>query len=79
MDSMKNLVAFIAQNLVDNPRTVSVEKVYSGQTLVLELHVEKADIGKVIGRQGRTVDALRTIINAASAKDSKRTFLQIVE
>jgi len=76
---MKNLVAFLVQNLVDNPRTVSVEEVYSGQTLVLELHVEKADIGKVIGRQGRTVDALRTIINAASAKDSKRTFLQIVE
>jgi predicted RNA-binding protein YlqC (UPF0109 family) len=77
--SMKNLVAYIAQNLVDNPHLVLVDEVSSGQTMVLELHVAKPDIGKVIGRQGRTAHALRTIINAASAKEKKRTVLEIVE
>ena len=55
--SMKNLVAYIAQSLVDNPNSVSVAEVSSGQTMVLELHVAKPDIGKVIGRQGRTAQA----------------------
>jgi len=77
--SMKDLVTFIAQNLVDNPSSVSVGEVSSGQTMVLELHVAKTDIGKVIGRQGRTAQALRTIINAASAKDRKRAVLEIIE
>ncbi len=77
--SVKDLVTFIAQNLVDNPSSVSVGEVSSGQTMVLELHVAKTDIGKVIGRQGRTAQALRTIINAASAKDRKRTVLEIIE
>jgi uncharacterized protein len=77
--SMKDLVTFIAQSLVDNPSSVSVGEVSSGQTMVLELHVAKTDIGKVIGRQGRTAQALRTIINAASAKDRKRTVLEIIE
>ena len=77
--SMKNLVAYIAQSLVDNPHSVLVDEVSSGQTMVLELHVAKPDIGKVIGRQGRTAHALRTIINAASAKEKKRTVLEIVE
>jgi hypothetical protein len=77
--SVKNLVAYIAQNLVDNPQSVLVDEVSSGQTMVLELHVAKPDIGKVIGRQGRTAHALRTIINAASAKEKKRTVLEIVE
>jgi len=77
--SMQNLVAYIAQSLVDNPHSVSVDEVSSGQTMVLELHVAKPDIGKVIGRQGRTAQAMRTIINAASAKDRKRTVLEIVE
>ena len=77
--SVKDLVTFIAQNLVDNPSSVSVGEVSSGQTMVLELHVANTDIGKVIGRQGRTAQALRTIINAASAKDRKRTVLEIIE
>ena len=77
--SVKDLVTFIAQNLVDNPSSVSVGEVSSGQTMVLELHVARTDIGKVIGRQGRTAQALRTIINAASAKDRKRTVLEIIE
>lgn len=77
--SMKDLVTLIAQNLVDNPSSVSVGEVSSGQTMVLELQVAKTDIGKVIGRQGRTAQALHTIVNAASAKDRKRTLLEIVE
>jgi len=77
--SMKNLVAYIAQRLVDNPNSVSVVEVSSGQTMVLELHVAKPDIGKVIGRQGRTAQAMRTIINAASAKEKRRAVLEIIE
>jgi predicted RNA-binding protein YlqC (UPF0109 family) len=77
--SMRDLVTVIAQSLVDNPNSVSVDEVSSGQTKVLELHVAKADIGKVIGRQGRTAHAMRTIINAVSAKGRKRTVLEIVE
>jgi predicted RNA-binding protein YlqC (UPF0109 family) len=77
--SMRDLVTVIAQSLVDNPNSVSVGEVSSGQTMVLELHVAKTDIGKVIGRQGRTAQALRTIINAVSAKDRKRTVLEIIE
>lgn len=77
--SMRDLVTVIAQNLVDNPDSVSVGEVSSGQTMVLELHVAKTDIGKVIGRQGRTAQALRTIINAVSAKDRKRMVLEIIE
>jgi predicted RNA-binding protein YlqC (UPF0109 family) len=77
--SVKSLVSFIAQSLVDNPKSVLVQEISSGQTTVLELHVAKPDIGKVIGRQGRTAHALRTIINAASAKEKKRAVLEIVE
>jgi len=75
---MKDLVTFIAQTLVDDPEMVWVNEIFSGQTMVLELHVAKTDIGKVIGRQGRTANALRTILNAAAAKDRKRTLLEIV-
>jgi predicted RNA-binding protein YlqC (UPF0109 family) len=77
--SMKNLVAYIVQSLVDNPNSVSVAEASSGQIMVLELHVAKPDIGKVIGRQGRTAQAMRTIINAASAKEKRRAVLKIVE
>jgi hypothetical protein len=77
--SVKDLVTVIAQRLVDNPDSVSVGEVSSGQTMVLELRVAKTDIGKVIGRQGRTAQALRTIINAASARDKKRAVLEIME
>jgi len=65
MGSMKKLVTHIAQNLVDNPNLVLGDEVFAGQTMVLELHVAKPDIGKVIGHQSRTALALRTIVNAA--------------
>jgi hypothetical protein len=76
---MKELIKYIAQALVDNPDEVSVEEVEGNQTSVLELKVAKEDLGKVIGKQGRTARAMRTILSAASAKVKKRTVLEILE
>ncbi len=76
---MKELVSYIAQALVDNPEQVEVSEVEGNQTSVLELKVAKEDLGKVIGKQGRTARAMRTILSAASAKLKKRTVLEILE
>lgn len=76
---MKNLIYYIAQALVDNPEQVTVSEVEGSQTSVLELKVAKEDLGKVIGKQGRTARAMRTILSAASAKIKKRTVLEIIE
>jgi len=76
---MKELIKYIAQALVDNPEQVNVTEVEGNQTSVLELKVAKEDLGKVIGKQGRTARAMRTILSAASAKVKKRTVLEIIE
>ncbi|MBW2513561.1 MAG: KH domain-containing protein [Deltaproteobacteria bacterium] len=76
---MRELIFYIAKALVDNPEQVSVEEVEGNQTSVLELKVAKEDLGKVIGKQGRTARAMRTILSAASAKIKKRTVLEIIE
>ena len=76
---MKDLISYIAQALVDHPQEVSVAEVEGNQTSVLELRVAKEDLGKVIGKQGRTARAMRTILGAASAKIKKRTVLEIIE
>ncbi len=76
---MKELIKYIAEALVDHPDQVSVEEVEGNQTSVLELKVAKDDLGKVIGKQGRTARAMRTILSAASAKIKKRTVLEIIE
>ncbi|MBS3754919.1 MAG: KH domain-containing protein [Desulfobacteraceae bacterium] len=76
---MKDLITYIAKALVDNPDEVTVTEVEGGQTAVLELKVSKEDLGKVIGKQGRTARAMRTILNAASAKVKRRTVLEIIE
>ena len=76
---MKDLIGYIAQALVDHPEEVSVTEVEGNQTSVLELKVAKEDLGKVIGKQGRTARAMRTILGAASAKMKKRTVLEIIE
>jgi predicted RNA-binding protein YlqC (UPF0109 family) len=76
---MKELVKYIAQALVDFPDQVSVTEIEGNQTSVLELKVAKEDLGKVIGKQGRTARAIRTILSAASAKIKKRTVLEIIE
>ncbi len=76
---MKDLVEYIAKALVDNPDEVSVSEVQGEMTSVLELKVAKSDLGKVIGKQGRTARAMRTILSAASTKIKKRTVLEILE
>ena len=76
---MKDLLIQIAQSLVDNPEQVKVNEIVSTQTVVLELKVAKSDMGKVIGKQGRTAHAIRTLLNAASGKAGKRFVLEIVE
>jgi predicted RNA-binding protein YlqC (UPF0109 family) len=76
---MKDLIGYIARALVDQPDQVSVTEVEGNQTSVLELKVAKEDLGKVIGKQGRTARAMRTILSAASAKIKKRTVLEIIE
>ena len=76
---MKELIEYIAKALVDHPEQVSVNALEGSQATVLELNVAKGDLGKVIGKQGRTARAIRTILSAASAKNKKRTVLEIVE
>lgn len=76
---MKELIKYIAQALVDNPDQVKVEEVEGRQTSVLELQVAKEDMGKVIGKKGRTAQAMRDILSAASGKVKKRTVLEILE
>jgi predicted RNA-binding protein YlqC (UPF0109 family) len=76
---MKELITYIARALVDNPDQVEVTEVIGNQTSVLELKVAKEDLGKVIGKQGRTARAMRAILSAASAKIKKRSVLEILE
>jgi predicted RNA-binding protein YlqC (UPF0109 family) len=76
---IKELIHYIAQALVDNPEDVSVIEIEGTQTTVFELKVAKSDLGKVIGKQGRTAQAIRTILMAISAKLKKRMVLEIVE
>lgn len=76
---LKELIAYIAGSLVDHPDQVQVTEVEGEQTTVLELRVAKEDLGKVIGRQGRTARAMRTILGAASSKAKKRSVLEILE
>jgi predicted RNA-binding protein YlqC (UPF0109 family) len=77
--SLRDLVEFMAKSLVDNPDSVDVNEIVGEQTTVIELKVAKEDLGKVIGKQGRTARSMRTILNAASTKLQKRSVLEIVE
>ncbi len=76
---LKELVEFMARALVDNPEKVSVSEIEGEQTSVIELRVAKEDLGKVIGKQGRTARAMRTLLSAASTKIRKRAVLEIIE
>lgn len=76
---MKDLIKYIVEALVDHPDQVEVAEVEGEQTSVIELKVAKDDLGKVIGKQGRTARAMRTILSAASAKLKKRSVLEIIE
>jgi len=76
---MKELIKYIAQALVDHPDQVTVAEIEGNQTSVLELKVAKQDLGKVIGKQGRTAQSMRTILSAVSARSNKRMVLEILE
>ncbi|RMG59840.1 MAG: KH domain-containing protein [Deltaproteobacteria bacterium] len=76
---MKELIEYIAKALVDHPDEVEVTEVEGEKTSVIELKVAKEDLGKVIGKQGRTARAMRTILSAASTKMKKRAVLEIIE
>lgn len=76
---LKDLVAHVAKSLVDSPEEVSVRVLEGDLTTVIELRVSKEDIGKIIGRQGRTVRALRTVVCAAASRSPKRIQLELME
>lgn len=76
---LKEMIEYIAKSLVDNPDDVHVSEVEGEQTSVIELKVAKEDLGKVIGKQGRTARAMRTLLGAASTKARKRAVLEILE
>ena len=74
---MEELLVWIARGLVDEPDAVRVERVDEGDVILLRLHVAPGDVGKVIGRQGRVVRALRTIVRSAGARGDRRALLEI--
>jgi predicted RNA-binding protein YlqC (UPF0109 family) len=76
---VKELVEFIVKSLVDNPDSVRIEEVEGEKASIIELHVDNSDLGKVIGKQGRTAKAVRTILNAAGVKSGKKVVLEILE
>jgi predicted RNA-binding protein YlqC (UPF0109 family) len=78
-ESMKDLVQYLAKALVSNPDAVEIKESANDETQVLELRVAKEDLGRIIGRQGRTAKSIRTLLNAAASRDNRRVVLEIVE
>lgn len=76
---MKDLVAFIVASLVDDPAAVQVTETDGDDAVVLELRVAKEDLGKVIGKQGRTARAIRSLLSVAAGKDNRKARLEIAE
>ena len=74
---MQELVTFVAQSLVDHPERVSVHETEGPEAIILELNVAEEDMGKVIGKQGRIAKAIRAVVKAATAKNSKPVFVEI--
>jgi hypothetical protein len=79
MEQLRELVLYIAQSLVDEPDAVEVTTVDGDRSVIVELIVAPADLGKVIGREGRTARAMRTLLSATSARHHKRAVLEILE
>jgi predicted RNA-binding protein YlqC (UPF0109 family) len=79
MEQLRDLVLVIARALVDDPEQVKVNVIEGGSTFVIELYVAKKDVGKVIGKQGKTAAALRVILEAAAHGRGKRSVLEIIE
>lgn len=76
---MKEFVEYIIKNLVDNPDAVNIKEVGGTNTIILELSVEKADIGKVIGKKGKTINAIRTLLMSVASRNNIRVSLEIIE
>jgi predicted RNA-binding protein YlqC (UPF0109 family) len=76
---MKEFVEYIVKNLVDNPDKVQITEVGGTHTLIIELKVEKADIGKIIGKKGKTINAIRTLLMSVASRNGLRVNLEIVE
>jgi len=76
---MKELIEYIVKSIVDNPEEVEVAQIDGESTIVFELRVKQEDVGKVIGKKGRTINAIRTLVNATAAKSGMRAMLEIVE
>ncbi|MFH1037371.1 MAG: KH domain-containing protein [PVC group bacterium] len=76
---MKELIEHIVKSIVDFPESVDVRQIDGESTIVFELRVRQDDVGKVIGKKGRTINAIRTLVNATAAKSSMRAMLEIVE
>ncbi|MBQ1946588.1 MAG: KH domain-containing protein [Clostridia bacterium] len=74
---MKDLILFLAKSLVENPDAVQVTETEGPESIIIELNVAPEDMGKVIGKQGRIAKAIRSVLKAATAKDSKPVFLEI--
>lgn len=78
-ESLKELVVFLARHLVNHPDAVDVKETQGDTASVLELKVAKEDLGRVIGKQGRTAKSIRTILNAAASRNSRKVVLEIIE
>ncbi|MBI5505206.1 MAG: KH domain-containing protein [Deltaproteobacteria bacterium] len=76
---MRELVEFLARNLVTHPESVEVHETVAEHATTIELRVHKEDLGRVIGKQGRTAKSLRTIINAAASRTNHKAALEIIE
>lgn len=76
---MKEFVEYIVKNLVDNPDRVSINEIGGTQTLILELKVQKSDIGKIIGKNGKTINAIRTLLMSVASRNGLRVNLEIIE
>ncbi|MDO9555434.1 MAG: KH domain-containing protein [Atribacterota bacterium] len=76
---MKELIELIIKGIVDNPDKVEINEIIGEKSSIFEVRVDSSDIGKVIGRQGRNIKSIRTIVNAAAQKDDKRVILEIIE
>ena len=76
---MKELIEFIAKSLVENPDQVDVREVQGDRTTIIELKVAQEDMGKIIGKQGKTARSIRTLLNATAAKVKKKAVLEILE
>ncbi len=76
---MKELIELIIKGIVDNPDKVEINEILGEKTSIFEVRVDSDDIGKVIGKQGRNIKSIRTIVNAAAQKDDKRVVIEIVD